>query len=424
MRKRDYYEVLGVPKDAGDAEIKKAFKKLALKYHPDRNPDNPKAAEEKFKEINEAYSVLSNKQKRAQYDQFGPAAFQNGNAAGSGAGFGQGGFGGFGQGGQGFGGFGGFGQGGQGFGGFEDIFDSFFGGQGSRQSANGPQRGADLRFDVDITFKQAAFGTEMEIQVPKEETCDHCHGNGAEPGSKVDTCPDCHGTGQQRVVQNTPFGQMVNVRTCSRCGGTGKIIHDKCKKCHGTGTVKVRKKLKIKIPAGVDDGARLRVAGEGEPGVRGGGHGDLYVYIFVRRDPKFTREGNDILSQETISFAQAALGSKILVETLDGKIELTIPAGTQTGTVFRIRGKGVPVLGSKNRRGDHHVQVTVSVPTHLNAKQKELLREFAYAGGETWVGEPKPAEQPADGDATSAKSDKKDTKKTKKSFWSKLKEDL
>ena len=178
----------------------------------------------------------------------------------------------------------------------------------------------------------------MEIQVPKEETCDHCHGNGAEPGSKVDTCPDCHGTGQQRVVQNTPFGQMVNVRTCSRCGGTGKIIHDKCKKCHGTGTVKVRKKLKIKIPAGVDDGARLRVAGEGEPGVRGGGHGDLYVYIFVRRDPKFTREGNDILSQETISFAQAALGSKILVETLDGKIELTIPAGTQTGTVFRIRG--------------------------------------------------------------------------------------
>ncbi|CDF05536.1 chaperone protein DnaJ [Megasphaera elsdenii CAG:570] len=281
-----------------------------------------------------------------------------------------------------------------------------------------------MRFDVDITFKQAAFGTEMEIQVPKEETCDHCHGNGAEPGSKVDTCPDCHGTGQQRVVQNTPFGQMVNVRTCSRCGGTGKIIHDKCKKCHGTGTVKVRKKLKIKIPAGVDDGARLRVAGEGEPGVRGGGHGDLYVYIFVRRDPKFSREGNDILSQETISFAQAALGAKIPVETLDGKIELTIPAGTQTGTVFRIRGKGVPVLGSKNRRGDHHVQVTVSVPKDLNAKQKELLREFAYAGGETWVGEPKSAEQPADGDATDAKSDKKDTKKSKKGFWSKLKEDL
>ena len=343
MSKRDYYEVLGVSKDASDAEIKKAFKKLALKYHPDRNPDDPKAAEEKFKEINEAYSVLSNSQKRAQYD-------------------------------------------------------------------------------VDIALKQAAFGTEMEIEVPKEETCDHCHGEGAEPGSKVDTCPDCHGTGQQRVVQNTPFGQMVNVRTCSRCGGSGKIIHDKCKKCHGSGTVKVRKKLKIKIPAGVDDGARLRVAGEGEPGTRGGGHGDLYVYIFVRRDPKFAREGSDILSEETISFAQAALGTKIPVETLDGKIELNIPAGTQTGTLFRIRGKGIPVLGAKNRRGDHHVRVTVSIPKKLNDKQQELLREFAYAGGETWVGEPKSAEKKADDSAVS--NTKKDTKKNKKSVWNKLKDDL
>ena len=318
-----------------------------------------------------------------------------------------------------FGGFGGFGQGGgQGFGGFEDIFDSFFGGQGSRQSSNGPQRGADLRFDVDISFKQAAFGTEMEIQVPKDETCEHCHGNGAEPGSSVETCPHCHGTGQQRVVQNTPFGQMVNVRTCSYCGGTGKLIKKKCTKCHGTGTVKVRKKLKIKIPAGVDDGARLRVAGEGEPGVRGGGHGDLYVYIFVRKDAKFAREGNDILSQETISFAQAALGATIRVDTLDGKIDLKIPAGTQTGTVFRIRGKGVPVLGSQNRRGDHHVQVTVSVPKKMSAKQKELLKEFAYAGGETWVGEPKSAEQPAAGSKT------QDKPKEKKSFWSKLKKDI
>ena len=379
MSKKDYYEVLGVPRDASEAEIKKAFRKLAIKYHPDKNRDNPKAAEEKFKEVNEAYSVLSDKNKRAQYDQFGPDAFQNG-AAGAG-GFGQGGF----------GGFGGFGQGGfssGGFGGFGDIFDSFFGGQGSRQS-NGPERGADLRFDVDITFKQAAFGTEMEIQVPKNETCEHCHGNGAEPGSKVDTCPVCHGTGQQRVVQNTPFGQMVNVRTCSHCGGTGKIIHEKCKKCHGEGTVKVRKKLKIKIPAGVDDGARLRVAGEGEPGVRGGGHGDLYVYIFVRRDPQFTRQGNDVVSQQTITFAQAALGCTIRVDTIDGQVDLKVPAGTQSGTTFRIKGHGVPYLGSSGRRGDHHVQVNITTPKRMNAKQKELLKEFARAGGETWVGESK-----------------------------------
>ena len=373
MSKKDYYEVLGVPRDASEAEIKKAFRKLAIKYHPDKNRDNPKAAEEKFKEVNEAYSVLSDKNKRAQYDQFGPDAFQNG-AAGAG-GFGQGGF----------GGFGGFGQGGfssGGFGGFGDIFDSFFGGQGSRQS-NGPERGADLRFDVDITFKQAAFGTEMEIQVPKNETCEHCHGNGAEPGSKVDTCPVCHGTGQQRVVQNTPFGQMVNVRTCSHCGGTGKIIHEKCKKCHGEGT------LKIKIPAGVDDGARLRVAGEGEPGVRGGGHGDLYVYIFVRRDPQFTRQGNDVVSQQTITFAQAALGCTIRVDTIDGQVDLKVPAGTQSGTIFRIKGHGVPYLGSSGRRGDHHVQVNITTPKRMNAKQKELLKEFARAGGETWVGESK-----------------------------------
>lgn len=376
MSKKDYYEVLGVPRDASEADIKKAFRKLAIKYHPDKNRDNPKAAEEKFKEVNEAYSVLSDKNKRAQYDQFGPDAFQNG--AGGAGGFGQGGFGGFGQGGFSSGGFGGFG----------DIFDSFFGGQGSRQS-NGPERGADLRFDVDITFKQAAFGTEMEIQVPKNETCEHCHGNGAEPGSKVDTCPVCHGTGQQRVVQNTPFGQMVNVRTCSHCGGTGKIIHEKCKKCHGEGTVKVRKKLKIKIPAGVDDGARLRVAGEGEPGVRGGGHGDLYVYIFVRRDPQFTRQGNDVVSQQTITFAQAALGCTIRVETIDGQVDLKVPAGTQSGTIFRIKGHGVPYLGSNGRRGDHHVQVNITTPKRMNAKQKELLKEFARAGGETWVGESK-----------------------------------
>ena len=323
MSKKDYYELLGVSKDASEADIKKAFRKLAIKYHPDKNRDNPEEAEKKFKEINEAYSVLSDKDKRAQYDQFGPDAFQNG---GAGAG--------------GFGGFGGFGQGG-----FGDIFDSFFGG-GRAQRQNGPERGADLRYDLDITFKQAVFGDETEIQIPKDDTCDHCHGNGAEPGSKVDTCPECHGTGQQRVVQNTPFGQMVNVRTCSHCGGTGKIIEKKCKKCHG---------------------------------------GDLYVYIFVRKDPNFVRRGNDIISQQTISFTQAALGATIRVETMDGRIDLKIPAGTQTGTLFRIKGKGVPVLGSKDRRGDHHVQVNIVVPKRLNSEQKRLLKEFGIAGGEDWL---------------------------------------
>lgn len=399
--KRDYYEVLGVPKDASDAEIKKAFRKLAIKYHPDKNRDNPKAAEEKFKEVNEAYSVLSNKQKRAQYDQFGHAAFENGGASGAGAGgFGQGGFGGFG----GFGGQGGgFSSGG--FGGFEDIFDSFFGGQGGRQSQSGPQRGSDLRFDVTISFKQAVLGTEMEIEVPKDDTCSHCNGTGAEPGSSVETCPYCHGTGQERVVQNTPFGQMVNVRTCSHCGGTGKLIKKKCATCHGKGTVKVRKKLKIKIPAGVDDGARLRVAGEGEPGVRGGGHGDLYVYIFVRRDTTFTRNGNDLYMGATISFAQAALGATINVSTIDGKkIELKVPAGTQTGTMFRLRGYGVPVLGSTSRKGDLNVQVTVAVPKRLNDKQKDLLKQFAAASGEDWVGE--------------------SNEKKKEGLWSKLKDSL
>lgn len=391
MSKKDYYEVLGVSKNASEADIKKAFRKLAIKYHPDKNRDNPKEAEEKFKEVNEAYSVLSDETKRAQYDQFGPEAFQNG-------GTGAAGFGGFGQ-----GGFGGFSQGG--FSDFGDIFESFFGGGGRSGQANGPQRGADLRYDIDISFKQAAFGAEMEIQVPKEDTCGRCRGNGAEPGSRVDTCPVCHGTGQQRVVQNTPFGQMVNVRTCSHCGGSGKIIEKKCNACHGTGTVKVRKKLQIKIPAGVDDGARLRVAGEGEPGTHGGSHGDLYVYIFVRKDGQFTRRGNDVISKQSVSFTQAALGATIRVETLDGKIDLKIPAGTQTGTLFRIKGKGVPVLGSRDRRGDHHVQINIATPKRLSAKQKELLREFGRESGEDWL----------------LDDEGENKKKTKKGrFWNKL----
>lgn len=396
MSKKDYYEVLGVSKSASEADIKKAFRKLAIKYHPDKNRDNPKAAEEKFKEINEAYSVLSDPNKREQYDRFGPDAFQNGNASGAG---GFGGFGGFGQ-----GGFGGFSQGGFGF---EDIFDNFFGGQGRAQQ-NGPQRGSDLRFDVTISFKQAVFGTELDIQVPKEDTCSTCKGTGAAPGSTVETCSHCRGTGQERVVQNTPFGQMVNVRTCKHCDGTGKIIKKKCATCHGTGIMRVRKKLKITIPAGVDSGARLRVAGEGEPGIRGGGHGDLYVYILVRKDADFIRDGNNIISEETISFAQAALGATMRVRTLEGWVDLTIPVGTQNGMILRIPNKGVPVLGSRNRRGDHHVRIRVAVPKKLTEEQKEKLKEFACACGEAWA-------QGNKADAVDTKK-KEDTSKKKRDF--------
>ena len=274
---KDYYDVLGVSKNATEDDIKRAYRKLARKYHPDLNKDNPKAAEEKFKEVNEAYHVLSDADKRAQYDQLGHDAFTQAASGGAGAG----GFGGFGQGG--FGGFGGQG----GFGGFDmgDIFDMFTG--GSRRRSNGPEQGADLRYDMEITLREAATGVKKKFTVTKNDTCDHCHGSGAEPGSSVDTCPDCHGTGQQRVVRNGPFGQMVNIITCQRCQGTGKIIKNKCNQCHGTGTVRKQKTIEVNVPAGADTGVRMRVSGEGEPGKRGGPKGDLYVYIYVKDDPDF-----------------------------------------------------------------------------------------------------------------------------------------
>lgn len=363
---RDYYEILGVDKNASKDEIKKAFRKQALKYHPDKNRDNPKEAEAKFKEANEAYEVLSDETKRAQYDQFGHDAFK---AGASGGGFGQG-----------YGGFGDFGAGGFG-GGFSDIFDMFFnGGAGGRQQ--GPIRGDDLRYDLDISFEEAAFGTEKEITIHRMDECPHCHGTGAEPGTKVDTCPTCHGSGQEQVVQNTPFGRMATSRPCSNCRGKGKKIEKVCSKCHGNGEVKASKKLTIKVPKGADNGLRLRVAGEGEPGKQGGPRGDLYVYVFVRKHMEFERNGNDVISEASISFAQAALGATIKVNTLDGKGDLKIPAGTQTGTAFRLRGKGIPYLRDANRRGDHHVVITVKTPTKLNDKQKQLLIEFAKEGNE------------------------------------------
>ncbi len=355
MAKRDYYEVLGVSRDASPDEIKKAYRKLARQYHPDANADNKETAEAKFKEIAEAYAVLSEPEKRAAYDQFGHAGTD----------------------GQGFGGFGGFN--GTDFGGLGDIFDMFFGGMGRQRS--GPQKGSDLRLNLEISFKEAAFGMERDIQVPRTDVCDTCAGSGAAPGSSPKTCSACHGSGQVQYAQNTPFGRIVQSRTCEQCRGAGKIIERPCPTCRGAGQVRKTKTLHVKIPAGVDDGSRLRLSGEGEAGVRGGPHGDLYVYIVVRPHKLFVRDGNDVMCDMEISFAQAALGDAIEVPTLDGTASLKVPEGTQAGTVFRIKGKGIPFLNGSGR-GDQHVRVKVVTPTKLTDKQKELLREFAKAAGE------------------------------------------
>ena len=363
MSKRDYYEVLGVPKTASDVEIKKAFRKLARKYHPDVNRDNSKEAEEKFKEANEAYEILSDSERRAQYDQFGHAAFDASQGGGSG-GYG--------------------GAGGAGFEGFGDIFDMFFGGGGGfdGRRQNGPEKGADLRYDMDISFEEAAFGVEKEVELPRTEQCDTCKGTGAAPGTHADTCSHCQGTGQVRVTQNTPFGRMVNVQTCPHCHGEGKIIQTPCKTCKGQGKVRRYRKIKIKIPAGVDSGSRLRVAHEGETGLRGGPKGDLYVYIAVKPHSVFTREGYDVICEVKVSFAQAALGAKVQVPTLEGKVEMDVPTGTQSGTYFRLKEKGIPHLRGYGR-GDQHVKVIVVTPKTLTNKQRELLLEYAKECGDS-----------------------------------------
>ena len=351
--KRDYYEVLGVNKNANDDEIKKAYRKLARQYHPDVNKEAD--AEDKFKEVKEAYDVLSDGQKRAMYDQYGHVDPNQG------------------MGGGGFSGD---------FGGFGDIFDMFFGGGGGRQrDPNAPQRGNDLQYTMTVEFKEAAFGVEKDINIPRTEQCDTCFGTGAKPGTKPETCSTCHGSGQQEVVQNTPFGRMVNRRTCSTCQGKGKMIKDKCGSCHGSGTVKKQRKIHVKIPAGAFDGAQLRMNGEGESGLRGGPNGDLYVIIRVKPHEFFQREDDDIYCEVPLTFAQAALGDELEIPTLHDKVKLKIPAGTQTGTQFRLRGKGVPHLRG-NGNGDQHVKVIVVTPTKLNDEQKELLRQYAAAGGE------------------------------------------
>ena len=362
--KRDYYEVLGVPKGASDDEIKKAYKKLARKYHPDLNRNDPKTAEEKFKEVNEAYDVLKDPQKKAAYDQFGHDAFdpRRGGSAGGGNPFG------------GAGGFGGFDM--------DDIFDMFGMGGGSRRARRqGPERGADLRYDLEISFEEAAFGKEIELSIPREENCPTCGGSGAAKGSTPETCSVCHGTGQEQVMQRTMFGSMMTSRTCSHCHGTGKIIKDPCKDCRGTGRKSVTKKIKVNIPRGVDDGQRVRVTGGGEAGVRGGANGDLYVYIFIRPHKLFQRRGNDVIIEIPITFVQASLGDTVQVPTLDGAVDLKVPAGIQTGTVLRIKGKGIPNLRGSGR-GDEHVRVKVTTPQKLSTKQKELLKEFAELSGD------------------------------------------
>ena len=355
--KRDYYEVLGVAKDADDAAIKKAYRQLAKKYHPDVNPGD-KNAEEKFKEVNEAYQVLSDPQKRAQYDQFGPDGPQ--------AGFGGGGFGDF----SGFGGFGG-----GGFGGFEDIFSTIFGGGGSGGGRNGPVPGDDLRYDLTISFEEAAMGCEKEINLVRDEECPACSGTGAKPGSKVETCPTCSGSGQERVISNTPFGRIQNVRTCSRCHGEGRIITEPCTKCHGRGKVRVSKRRTIKVPAGIDNGQVLTIRGQGGLGERGGPPGDLMVVITVRPHKLFKRSGDDLYMDMPITFTQAALGAELDVPTLGKPVKHRFPEGTQPGQVFCLKGQGVQHLRGGGK-GDLFVNAVVEIPKKLTGQQKELLRQF------------------------------------------------
>ncbi len=354
MSKRDYYEVLGVSRTANEDELKKAFRKLAIQYHPDRNPDDP-AAEEKFKELGEAYAVLSDAEKRARYDQFGHA-FE---------GAGGGGF-----------------QGGFEYGNFQDlfseIFGDFFGGGGQRGGASRRHRGRDLLAEVTLDFTEAVFGTKQELSITREEDCDVCEGSGAKPGTQPVTCPTCRGAGQVRVSQ----GFFMMARTCHACGGAGQVIQTPCDTCRGRGRRAVERTVKIDVPAGVDDGTRLRLRGQGEGGVRGGPPGDLYVSLSVRPHDIFERDGEDLHCTLPISFAQAALGDEVRVPTLEGDgLELRIPEGTQTGSAFHFRGRGVPRI-STGARGDLIVTVQVETPTRLTERQREALRTFAEENGE------------------------------------------
>ena len=379
-QKRDYYEVLGVSKGASDDELKKAYRKLAKQYHPDLNPGDT-AAEAKFKEVNEAYEILSDKDKRAKYDQFGHAGVDPNFGAG--------------------GGFGGFDMGDLDLG---DLFGSFFGGGfgGGRQSRNGPRKGDSLRANLTITFEEAAFGCEKEINLTRTENCEDCHGSGCAPGTTAEVCSQCRGTGQVRVQRGAGGMFFSSTVACDKCHGTGKIIHQPCNTCHGDGHVRRQRRITVKIPAGIDNGQAVSLRGQGGAGVNGGPAGDLVVSVNVRPHPKFQRDGSTVLVEEPISFLQAALGDELTIDTIDGPVKYTLPEGTQTGTTFRLRGKGIPNLNGRGR-GDQYVTVIVKTPTGLTREQKDALRSFGTAMGEEHT--------PSDKESSKTFFDKKKKKK-------------
>lgn len=361
--KRDYYEVLGIQKGASEDEIKKAYKKLARKYHPDMNPGD-KEAEEKFKEVNEANEVLSDPEKKARYDQFGFAGVDPNYGAGAG---GAGGFG-----------------GGFDFGDLGDIFGSFFGGGfggGQRRNPNAPQRGESIRASVSVSFTDAAFGCEKSVTLERSEMCGTCKGNGCAPGTTPEVCPDCHGTGTVQVRRQTPMGVFASNGPCRKCGGTGRLIHQPCPDCRGGGTVRKRKTIQVTIPAGIDHGQTISLRGQGNAGKNGGPAGDLLITVMVQPHDLFRRDGVDVFCEAPITFTQAVLGAELEIPTIDGKVKYSIPEGTQTGTVFRLKGKGIPVLNGRGR-GDQYVTVTIETPRNLNKEQKEALRKFSETVGE------------------------------------------
>ena len=359
-QKRDYYEVLGVSRGASEAEIKKAYRKLAKENHPDLHPGD-KEAEARFKEVNEAYEVLSDADKKARYDQYGHAGVDPNFGAGGGF------------------------DGSFDFGDLGDIFGSFFGGGfggGRRTNPNAPQRGESIRLSLAISFEEAAFGCEKSVTVERMETCETCHGNGCAPGSTPEVCPECHGTGTVQVRRQTPMGVFATSSPCTRCGGKGKIIHQPCKDCHGTGAVRKRKTIQASIPAGIDNGQTISIRGQGNAGKNGGPAGDLLITITVRPHELFRREGTSVLCEAPITFAQAVLGAELEIPTIDGKVKYELPEGTQSGTTFRLKGKGIPALNGRGR-GDQYVTVYNETPRNLNKEQKEALKKFAESMGDS-----------------------------------------
>lgn len=382
-QKRDYYEVLGIDKNADDAAIKKAYRALAKKYHPDMNPGDAEA-EKKFKEASEAYAILSDPEKKRQYDQFGHAAFEGG-----------------------AGGFGGFDFNSADFSDiFGDIFGDFFGGGRKGRNSNGPMKGANIRTSVRITFEEAVFGVEKEIELTLKDECKTCHGTGAKPGTSPETCRKCGGKGQVVFTQQSFFGTVRNVQTCPECNGTGKVIKEKCTDCHGSGFIANRKKIQVTIPAGIDNGQSVRIREKGEPGVNGGPRGDLLVEVIVGRHAIFQRQDYHIYSTVPISYAVAALGGDVIIDTVDGKVLYEVKPGTQTDTKVRLKGKGVPTLRNKDVRGDHYVTLVVQTPERLSHEAKELLKQFDALTGDSLN---------AAKNVQTEKGETKDTKKKK--FW-------